>query len=141
MIEFDPDINYYDDRNPSEYQTFSTFNSVDEFFETYSTLSDDRNSLAIFCQNICSFESNLDSFLGLFSNDKMPDIFIFTETWHNEDKPININGFIGYHTVRHGRAGGVSVFVKSQLSSCMIEKFSFSNSSIEICTVKVYNNS
>ena len=39
MIEIDPDINYYDDRNPSEYQIFSTFNSVDDFLETFFSSS------------------------------------------------------------------------------------------------------
>ena len=139
FLDIDPDINYVHS-SISESQNFSQFRSVDEFLIEYKSLSTDSNSLSIFCQNIRSLEKNLDSFLCLFPHDKMPDIFIFSETWHNEEKQIHIPGFLGYHTVRHGRAGGVSIFIKSQFSSSFIEKFSYANDCIEICTVKFYTS-
>ena len=66
--------------------------------------------------------------------------FFFSETWYDGDnKPINIPGCSGHHTLRQGRAGGVSIFVKNKLSSCFMNNFSYENSSIEICTVKICN--
>ena len=140
LLDLDPDIHYFD-TTCSENQNFSTFESIDDFFSENVSLNDCPNTLSIFCQNIRSFERNLDIFLGLFPHDKMPDIFIFSETWHRENRPLNIPGFIGYHTIRNGRAGGVSIFIKSQFSSSMISKFSYANENIEICTVKVCTTS
>ena len=139
LNEFDPDQNYYEN-NFSDLHNFSKYLSIDEFLESNSFNLTNINSLSIFCQNIRSF-SNLDNFMCCFPHDKMPDVFIFSETWHDENKPINIPGYSDYHTVRSGRAGGVSIFVKSRISSCIIDKFSFANDSIEICTVKISNSS
>jgi len=55
--------------------------------------------------------------------------------------PIVIPGYVGHHTVRHGRSGGVSIFIKSHLNSEIISNFSYADNSIEICTVKVTNGS
>ena len=48
---------------------------------------------------------------------------------------------MGFHTVREGRAGGVTVLLKYHLNVEKIEQVSFANDCIEICTVKVKNSS
>ena len=100
----------------------------------------DNNFLTIFSQNIRSMNKNLDSFLSMFDHNNMPDVFIFTETWHDLDTLVSIPGYRDVHTIRHGRSGGVSIFVKGMLSSSLIDEFSFANTSIEICTIKITNS-
>ena len=76
----------------------------------------------------------------LFDENMMPDCFIFTETWHDGNIPILLPGYTGYHTVRQiRRSGGVSIFVKDSLKSEFIHDLSFANENIEICTLKVSN--
>ena len=65
----------------------------------------------------------------------------FSETWLDLNEPIHIPGYVGHHTVRQGRSGGVSLFVKQSLSSEKIEQFSYANENIEICTVKISSSS
>ena len=92
------------------------------------------------CQNIRSFNHNLDTFLCLFDNIEMPDFFIFSETWHDSNTPVMIPGYKSYHTIRPGRSGGISIFIKNNINSCHVENLSFTNDSIEICTVKISNS-
>ena len=134
VLNFDPEENYYEPIL-RENHTFATYSSIDNFLDKNPVTSEDSNFVSIFCQNIRSLDRNLDSFLNLFPHDNMPDILILSETWHNLNTPVNIPGYTGYHTVRDGRAGGVSIFVKSQIPSCFIEKFSYANIHIEICTI------
>lgn len=132
----DPDINYYDnliDQN----NLFSSFNSISEFLDSNTN---DNKFLTIFSQNIRSLNCNLDNFLLLFPSNKMPDLFIFSETWHDLNTPVFIPGYDSHHITRHGRSGGVSIFFKSQLNVCLVPELSISNVNIEICTVKLTNS-
>ena len=70
----------------------------------------------------------------------MPDVFILSETWCDGLCPAIIPGYKGYHSVRIGRSGGVSVYVKHQITSSKIDERSFTDQSIEICTVKISFN-
>ena len=137
--EFDPDSNYFDDII-AENHVFSCYNSIDDLFSQNHKLQN-SSYLSIFGQNIRSLNRNLDNFLLPFDENNMPDVLVFSETWKDEYDPVLIPGYIGYHTVRQGRAGGVSVFVKSKLISETIQNLSFANDSIEICAVKVSNES
>ena len=83
---------------------------------------------------------NLDKLLCIFDDNNMPDVFIFTETWYDEDIPTIIPGYIGYHSVRIGRSGGVSIFVKNQIPSSKVDEHSYTNESLEICTIKLSFN-
>ena len=83
---------------------------------------------------------NLDNLLCIFDENNMPDIFILTETWYDGYTPNVIPGYSGYHSVRIGRSGGVSVYVKNQITSSKIEAQSFTNEFLEICTVKISFN-
>ena len=81
---------------------------------------------------------NLDNFLSMFPDDNIPDIFVFSETWKDSNDPVSIPGYEGYHSVREGRSGGVSVFVKGQIPSCKLENLSYVNNTIEM--VRIYKN-
>ena len=101
----------------------------------------DNNCLTIFCQNIRSINRNLDSLMTLFNTTQLPDIIVLTETWHDNDSPLTVPGFVIYHTVRLGRSGGVTILVKNSISSCLIKEHSYANNTIEICSVKISNES
>lgn len=116
LTNYDPDHNYDTLMLLDQNNLFSMHNSVDEFLETNQTSLNDKNFLSIFCQNIRSMNRNLDSFLNLFPNDNMPDIFILSETWHSLSSPLNIPGYMAFHTVRDGRAGGVTILAKYHLN-------------------------
>ena len=139
LLDLDPDNNYYDN-NINENHIFSIYDSVNDFINKNPISLNDSNFLSVVSQNIRSINQNLDNFLCLFSDDNMPDIFILSETWHSINTPVVIPGYLGYHTIRQGRAGGVSVFIKNQLNSCFIEQLSFANDFIETCTIKVSNS-
>ena len=140
LDELDPDMHYYN-HQLNEYHNFASYRSIDDFLKENFEENGDMNFLTIVCQNVRSFDRNIDPFLCLFPSEKMPDVFIFSETWHNINSPMHIPGYNGYHTIRDGRAGGVSVFVQSKISCNIIKKFSFANTSIEICTVEIRNSS
>ena len=138
LLDLDPDVNYYD-QIISENHTFASFDSIDEFLDNNPISLNDNNFLSIFHQNIRSMNQNLDKFLLLFPHNNMPDVFVFSESWYSHGEVINIPGYVGHHTARHGRGGGVSIFVKSQISSEIISRFSYANNTIEICTIKISN--
>ena len=136
--DFDPDMNYFD--HIYENHQFSNFDSIDEFLLENPISLNDPNFISIICQNIRSINCNLDKLLCLFDENNMPDVFILSETWYDGLSPIVIPGYVGYHCVRIGRSGGVSVFVNNQLPSSKFEEHSFADESIEMCTVKVSYN-
>ena len=100
----------------------------------------DKNFISIICQNIRSINCNLDKLLCIFNENNMPDVFVLSETWFDGFSPSIVPGYVGYHSVRIGRSGGVSVYVKHQIPSSKIEEHSFTDESLEICTVKISFN-
>ena len=136
LNDLDPDVNYFDEII-AENNLFSTYNSIDEFISMNPISISDKNHISIFGQNIRSFNRNLDNFLTMFPENNYPDIFVFSETWHDINNPVAIQGYKAYHTVRLGRSGGVSIFVKGIISSCVLSNFCYANSTIEICSIKI----
>ena len=110
LDDFDPDVNYFD--VISENHAFSSYDSIDEFLSENSIALNDKNFISIISQNIRSMNRNHDKFLCIFDENIMPDVFIFSETWCDGLCPTVIPGYVGYHTIRIGRSGGVSVYVK-----------------------------
>ena len=140
FLHIDPDTNYYD-YSIRENHSFCIMDTIDDFLIYHENSFSDNQQITILSQNIRSLNFNLDNFLTLFHNGSYPDVLIFSETWHDIKYPIVIPGFKGYHVVREGRSGGVSIFVKSSISSCQISEYSLADQTIEICTVKIFNNS
>ena len=139
LLDFDPDPNYYNNNFDGNH-VFSVFDGVEDFLKSNPVSIDSQNFITVFNQNIRSINQNLDNFLTLFSENTMPDVFVLSETWHDVDTPVVIPGYNSFHTVRQGRSGGVSVFVKGQFSSCLVDEYSYANNNVEICIVKVANS-
>ena len=139
LADFDPDDNYYNqlcDQN----QAFSVFNSFQDFYDFYSNSMSDNNLQTIFCQNM-NVNRYLDSLMTLFNNQQVPDVMVLTETWLNDVSTVIVPGYIAYSSVRSGRSGGVTILVKNSLKSCLIEEYSFVNNTIDLCTIRISNNS
>ena len=86
-----------------------------------------------------SLNANKDSFFAMLNSlESYPEILILTETWYTNDSIIEINGFVGFHTLRGNqrRSGGVSIYIDKRINPKFLPNFSFSNLSIEICSVK-----
>ena len=109
-----------------------------EYFDSRS-----ENNLSIINHNIRSFNHNFDSLLTCFAPDKLPSIFCLSETRFSTNRMENIEGYNCFHTVRNSNtpAGGISLFIQKNLSSIKIDELSFSNDTIEICTVQTEINS
>ena len=122
--DLDPDFNYSNSQN---------LNSTSNYFsiEDYNSHISKVNSFSIVNHNIRSFSANSDAFLCSFEKDSLPDAFVFSETWVNNFNNPQIPEYNSYHTHRDsGRSGGVSVFVKKQISSEFIPELSFARQSI-----------
>ena len=95
------------------------------------------NHMNIINYNIRSFRQNADSFFPIF-DDKLPQIFVLSETWFTENYKADIPNFNSHHTIRPIRqSGGISVFVSNIFSSSTVCQFSYCNNEIEICTVEI----
>ena len=138
LENFDPDLNYHDIISANH--TFSSYDGIDTFLSENPISFNDESFISIICQNIRSMDCNLDKLLCTFDEFNMPNVLILTETWYDRFSPIIIPGYVGYHSVQTGRSGGVSIFVKHQLSSAKIDAHSYTNEFSEICTVKISHN-
>ena len=94
--------------------------------------------------NIRSFHANSESLLCTISSLNFhPSIIILTETWLNENNLSlsNIEGYTAYHVTRpRGRGGGVSVFIRCDLTARKLDEFCLCNDTIEVLTVEVKFN-
>lgn len=117
-----------------EFENMCSYFSADEF---NSLVVSDR--LYVIHQNIRSFQKNYDE-LSVFLNGLSVDIDIIclTETWFTELSVCNIEGYRGFHVYRHqGSGGGVSVYVRDNLNSVMIDSVSYVNECLECCCVQI----
>lgn len=120
------------------------FNDICKYFELDSYNSSfstgDDSSLNIIHFNIRNLVSNRDELEVCLSQLKRkPDVIALSETWLDKynKSTINFQGYICYNVVRNKPHGGVSILVRENLDSSLIENYSFVNSEIEICTVSV----
>ena len=126
-----------------DYEEMSKYYTIQQYNDTLSVNLD--NILSIMHMNTRSLQFKLDQINIFFASlKKIPDVFCITESWLT-DSNINIakiDGFTGYHIIRPAghEHGGVSCFVNNALESELLEKFSFVNEFIEICTVRVKSN-
>ena len=68
-----------------------------------------------------------------------PEVLVLSETWFRINSTEDINGYNAYHRVKsENRSGGdVSVYVRQNLGSELLEDMCVVNDTIELCTVKV----
>ena len=98
-------------------------------------------SLSVMHLNIRSLPSNLPHLEVLLASlAPPPDVIVLSETWLT---PINkdiiiINGYYSYSIARSQNAhGGVSIYIKQNIESCLLEKFTYINDDIEICSTSI----
>ena len=86
-----------------------------------------------------SFNTRFDSLLTCFSPNYLPSIFCISETRFSSTRADNIPGYQSFHTIRNSEtpAGGVSIYVEENISARRISNLSFSNDTIEICSVEI----
>ena len=106
--------------------------------ENYLLTSRDAG-LSVISYNIRSFNKNFDNFLSAFSRSNLPTILNLTETRFSKDFTVDLDGYNSYHVTRDNEtpSGGTSIYVQSHLKSRIINHLSYSNLSIEICTIEL----
>ena len=108
------------------------------FQEYNSKILSNQNSISIVNYNVRSYNANFELFSACLKNSSFPKILVLTETWFSSDYHEDIENYNSFHIFRNGmRSGGVSVYVDVNFKTEKVEEFSFCNSVIEICTVKV----
>lgn len=93
---------------------------VEYFYNGFPRLKDD--SFRIFHLNIQNIKNKLDRIQEIIKK-YQPSVMIFSETHLSDEETsfYNFNEFNSYHSVRSGRkGGGVSIYVKKYLQSCLI---------------------
>ena len=125
----DPDIHYVHDFQNS---INSNYYPVDQFLDQVNKNSD---KLTIVNYNIRSFRKNADTFLPILQK-CCPQVLVLTETWFSKDYQSDIVNYNSHHITRTlQQSGGVSVFVRNDLNSSIVDQFSYVSENIEVCTV------
>ena len=122
-------------RNFDEISKYYSIDSYNSFFTAETSM------LSIFHVNLRSMRANVDNMIAMFhSLNYQPDIIAISENWlttSNKDS-FNLNGYQSFHVVRTwGLHGGVSVFVRNNISANLISNYSYSNQDIEICSISL----
>ena len=121
------------------------FNEISKYYDinsyNHSFNSADSQILSIIHLNLRSLRANVDKMTALIHSLKHPpDIIAVSEHWltdKNKDS-FNLNGYQSFHIIRTwGIHGGVSIFVRNNIDSEIISKYSYSEKDIEICTVSI----
>ena len=88
--------------------------------------------------NIRSFNKNFDALNSLFQNGNMPSVLCLTETRFSSSTIQNIPGYDAFHTMRltETASGGISLFTNENLKAKKLDKFSYCNNTIEICSTE-----
>ena len=101
------------------------------------------NNLSLLSLNIRSIVKHFDDLkIFLQSIDIEFDFIILTETWLNDNNKdlYNLSGYKGYHYIRNGRAGGVSIYCREKYK-CKTIKFDINiKSNLEFIFVEINSN-
>ena len=121
------------------------FNEMSKYFD----ISSYNNSLprtgpevlSIMHFNLRSLRANVDKMKAfLHSLKRHPDIIAVSEHWltkSNKDS-LFLNGYKAFHVVRSwGSRGGVSLFVRNNIDTELVSKFTYSDRNMEICTIHI----
>ena len=132
IFDADPDLNYnfFSARDWDSCK----YHSLNE----YHNLTVDKSFSILSC-NVMSFNTRFDLLSTCFSPINPPSILCITETRFSSSRADNIDGYNAFHTIRQSEtpAGGVSIYVNSNISARVIPNLSFSNNTIEICSVEI----
>ena len=122
----------------AEFGDISKYHSLESYNTSFPC--NDNSSLNIIHFNIRNLITNKDELeTNITLMNRTPDVISLSETWLNasNESQVNIQGFNAYNIVRQTQHGGVSLLVRDNLESSLIEKFSYVTTEIEICTVSV----
>ena len=135
----DPDVNYANFFNNDEAFRCKYY-STDSLKSSHVLSS--LHSLSIISFNIRSFSKNSDEFLGFLLNCEHEfDIIVLTETWARDETQCVcfIPGYKSVHNYRNNKkGGGVSIFVKDNLSFVEIDELNISNEHTECIAINVF---
>ena len=124
-----------DTKDVSQYHDINSLNNI---------LNDNNNSLTFLHLNMRSLAKKLDSLDALVNSfSHVPDVIALSETWLKEknSKHYCLDGYTAYHLTRSNKkGGGVSLLVKSNIDSDLIDEFSFIGKDLEICTIRMRVN-
>ena len=124
------------------FDEISNYVSLNEFNSKFCHHND--NILSVIHFNIRSLDTNITHMEAFLSNlNQNPDVIALTETWLDDNNKDNypIEGYNAFHVVREPlKHGGVSIYVRNTLTCDQIGEFSFLNSDIEICSIKITVN-
>jgi len=89
--------------------------------------------------NIRSFNSNPDELFAFLDQlNVRPSVVVLTETWFSPAYSVDIEGYCAYHVYREvRRGGGVTVYVRKDYVSRLIQRLTYVGDNIEICSVEV----
>ena len=131
LEEIDPDNNYlkFSDERTCNYYSLKEFDDL-AFVKDFTVLN----------YNIRSFRRNFEHFSDEFGFERFPCVLTLTETWTSNDcdaSIYDIPGYQAFHTIRDGRSGGVSIYVKNNLKCSFVPNLSYCTVFIEICSVEI----
>jgi hypothetical protein len=141
LFDCDPDLQYFNDTT-----YINSINKCDYFIEDgfkkkCQTLQTDHNNLSIFHLNIRSIPKNLgdlNSYLSLLETEFT--VLGLTETWLTESNVdcYSVEGYKHYYKYRaKKRGGGVSLFIKKEVSLTEREDLNINNSLMESIFVEL----
>ena len=127
----------YDHLNFDE---ISKYFDLDQYNRSFPT--DDEKILSIIHLNIRSLNKNGDEMVVMLESiKKKPDIIVISESFldSNSTSHMKINGYNDFHVARGGETnrGGVSIYTRTNLDTEHVQEFSYVDSEIEICTIKL----
>jgi len=99
----------------------------------------DPSKISVFHLNIRSFNRNSDELsIYLSQFPAKPSIIVLSETWFSDGSVSELDGYRGHHVYRRDRrGGGVSVFMRVDIVCSAVDRFSYIDNNMEICTVNV----
>ena len=124
-----------DKEDISRYHDVTSYNSI---------LTNNSESLSFLHLNMRSLVKKInctDALINSFHS--KPDVIAISESWlkPKNSKFYKIDGYTSYNLTRPTKkGGGVSLLVKTHLTSELIENFSYITGDIEICTINLKVN-
>ena len=121
------------------FSELSKYYDISNYNNSFST--PDSHILSVIHVNLRSVKANVDKMFAMMHALKShPDVLAISEHWLTENNKDSffIHGYKHFHVVRsRGIHGGVSLFIRNNIQTDLVSKFSYSNKDIEICTVAI----
>ena len=124
----------------SDISSLSRYYSIEEYSAVAEPMGNNKY-INISHINIRSIQKKLETLKSLLNClPKPPDILAVTETWLKESNKhlYSLDGYVSHHLVRLNREqGGISVFIKNDFTTELLNQYCYINDDIEIFTFKL----